>query len=62
MARAMESKKAGNADSRTRSAPNAVGEAADRSRMEADGKFVKWSTYEKVMRRDYEVISLLSDA
>lgn len=62
MARAMESKKAGSADSRTRSAPNAVGGADDRARMEADGKFVKWSTYEKIMKRDHEVISLLSDA
>ena len=62
MARAMESKEAGHADSRTRSAPNAVGDVADRARMEADGKFVEWSTYEKVMKRDHEVISLLSDA
>lgn len=62
MARAMEPKKAGNADSRTRSAPNAPGEVADGAHAEAGGKFVKWSTFEKVMQRDYKVISLLSDA
>ena len=62
MARAMESKKAKNADSRTRSTPEAPGEVADHARTETVGKFVKWSTYEKVMRRDCEVISLLSDA
>ena len=62
MARETESKNAGNADSRTRSTPDVPGYVADRAHAEAGGKYVKWSTFEKVMQRDYEVISLLSDA
>ena len=62
MARETESKSAGNADSQTRSTPTAPGEVAGRAHAEAGGKFVKWSTFEKVMQRDYEVISRLSDA
>lgn len=62
MARETESKNARNADSRTGSTPNAPGEVADRAHAEAGGKFVKWSTFEKVMQRDYEVISRLSNA